>query len=103
MRIYLQLVLGQMSDVVVSVGQYERHSLPWSLLASDFMDHAKYQVIQQVSQLTISISLLSFYCYFFIGTYLPTVAFTLSNPTIGSLWKEILLMNSRREESKRGL
>lgn len=54
MHIYIQLVLGQMSDVVVSVGQYERHSLPWSLLASDFTDHAKYQIIQQVSQLTIS-------------------------------------------------
>ncbi|XP_071548119.1 LOW QUALITY PROTEIN: intermembrane lipid transfer protein VPS13A-like [Panulirus ornatus] len=54
----LGATLTEMKNVSISVGHYERQSIPWDRLVVDFMDHAKYQIIQQVYVLVLGLDIL---------------------------------------------
>ncbi|KAK7084544.1 hypothetical protein SK128_022285, partial [Halocaridina rubra] len=43
----LGATLTEMKNVSISIGHYERQSISWDRLTVDFMDHAKYQIVQQ--------------------------------------------------------
>ncbi|KAG7165374.1 Vacuolar protein sorting-associated protein 13-like, partial [Homarus americanus] len=48
----------QMKNVSIRVGHYERQSIPWDKLVLDFLDHAKYQLVQQVYVLVLGLDIL---------------------------------------------
>nr|XP_045607569.1 vacuolar protein sorting-associated protein 13A-like isoform X2 [Procambarus clarkii] len=54
----LGATLTEMKNVTISVGHYERQSIPWDKLVVDFIDHAKYQLVQQVYVLVLGLDIL---------------------------------------------
>ncbi|XP_068229043.1 intermembrane lipid transfer protein VPS13A-like [Palaemon carinicauda] len=54
----LGATLTEMKNVSISIGHYERESIPWDRLMVDFMDHAKHQVIQQIYVLVLGLDIL---------------------------------------------
>ncbi|XP_063887436.1 intermembrane lipid transfer protein VPS13A-like isoform X2 [Scylla paramamosain] len=54
----LGATLTEMKNVSISVGHYERQSFPWDKLMEDFVDHAKYQIVQQVYVLVLGLDIL---------------------------------------------
>ncbi|XP_037798990.1 vacuolar protein sorting-associated protein 13A-like isoform X1 [Penaeus monodon] len=54
----LGATLTEMKNISISIGHYERESIPWDKLVVDFMDHAKYQVVQQIYVLVLGLDIL---------------------------------------------
>ncbi|XP_042202978.1 vacuolar protein sorting-associated protein 13C-like isoform X2 [Homarus americanus] len=54
----LGATLTEMKNVSIRVGHYERQSIPWDKLVLDFLDHAKYQLVQQVYVLVLGLDIL---------------------------------------------